>query len=189
MWPLASFGDLCTSQNYIKTKPPTHPNSRKPKPHHITTVLKRALAFHKVCSGDPAPCSPGNAPKWPMVASGGFFWPHTTFPSLQGRRSQWKDRKGGVWLGGQPHLVSQIKLRMSSTVEEAESIKLAQVVISLSSAYLFATLWAHRPVHKIRSVIQRDNHERNCRVIEAAGCVAVNFYTKSPGLSASSIRT
>ena len=53
--------------------------------------------------------SPGNAPEWPMVASGGFFWPHATFPSLQGRRSQWKDGKSGVWFRGQPHLLSQMK--------------------------------------------------------------------------------
>lgn len=35
---------------------------------------------------------PGDTPKWPMVTSGGFFWPRTTFPPLQGRRSQREDR-------------------------------------------------------------------------------------------------
>lgn len=76
--------------------------------------------------------SPGNAPKWPMVATGWFFWLHGTFFSLQGRRSQWKDRKSGVWLGGQPHLLSQIKLRMSSTVKE--------LVIKSNTSYNFAKL-------------------------------------------------
>lgn len=35
---------------------------------------------------------PGDTSKWPMVTSGGFFWPCTTFPPLQGRRSQREDR-------------------------------------------------------------------------------------------------
>lgn len=35
---------------------------------------------------------PGDTSKWPMVTSGGFFWPRTTFSPLQGRRSQWEDR-------------------------------------------------------------------------------------------------
>lgn len=91
-----------------------------------------------------------------MVASGRLFWPHATFPSLQGRRSQWKDGKSGVWFGGQPHLLPQIKPRTISTVKETDSLKLTQVIISPSLAYLFATLWTHRPVYKIRSVTQHD---------------------------------
>lgn len=144
--------------------------------------LKVLSSFTKDTLETQASCSPGNAPKWPMVASGGFFWPHTAFPSLQGRRSQWKDRKGGVWLGGQPHLWSQIKLRMSRTAGEAESLKSAQAVTLLSSAYLFATLWAHRPVYKIRRVTWRDSMDMTRELREAKGCMPLPVYSWSPKL-------
>lgn len=121
--------------------------------------------------------------KWPMVASGGFFWPHTASPLCKADGPSEKIGRVEYGLRAAASMIPD-KTENEQDCWEAESLKSAQAVTLLSSAYLLQHC-EHTVCIQIRRVTWRDSMDMTGELREAKGCMPLPVYSWSPQPSSS----